>query len=214
MTQATVPLRQFLGLLVVVVLTLSGILMGIREYANPRRVPPFPLGDTLANVNMISMATGAAVGLQQRIGAAPAVIYIYGPTQLAGCADLALEFRIIRSLAPEVTTLLVASGAPRETFAAAIDAARLGAVTLIDENRALVRLLRLSGEPAVLLVTSKGRIVFVDTRSAGKALNYPMGRVLLDLRSLLAASHDSANSKPPSLSISNAALPGALSFGH
>ncbi len=143
-----------------------------------------PLGEPLPDV-VVESPDGTPVRLKARLGGRPALIYVFSAAQCASCSNLSLEFRILHGAYPALQTLLVGSGASRETFRDAFRAMELTDVALVDEPRALLHALSLTREPVVLLADSTGRIVFVDQRSPSQAAQYPIGRVLADLEGAL-----------------------------
>lgn len=139
-----------------------------------------PLGEPVPDV-AVEAPNGTPLRLKARLGGRPALIYVFSAAQCFSCSNLSLEFRILHSAYPGLQTLLVGSGASRETFRDAFRTMELTDAAVVDEPRALLHALSLTREPVVLLADSTGRIVFVDQRSPSQAAQYPMGRVLADL---------------------------------
>lgn len=119
------------------------------------------------------------------LGARPAVIYVFGLAECASCSNLPLEFKIVHKEAPQLVTLLVASGASTDAFRERLHSMGLEKEALVDEDRRLLKGLRFTHEPIVMLVDSTGRILFADTRGASRAAQYPVGHILRDLRGII-----------------------------
>lgn len=173
------------------------------------RRPPAPierahrsaLADTLPAVSLRTLH-GETVALRERLGGRPALLYVFGVQECLGCSNLPLEMKIVAREAPGVQVLLVGSGASVATFLDPITRMGLASTALIDEDRQLLRGLAVRSEPLVLLVDGSGRILLVDDRSASHAAQYPMGRLLRDLRATLAvAPTDRAPASTRALSV-------------
>jgi peroxiredoxin len=145
-----------------------------------------PLGDRLPAVR-VQTPDGASIGLRERIGRRPALIYVFSAGQCAGCSNLALEFKILKDAFPHIQPLLVGSGSSTATFAPYFDqmGGDVPASAVVDEPQALLHALGVAQAPVVLLTDSTGRIVVLDPRSVSQAAQYPMGRILADLRGAL-----------------------------
>lgn len=154
--------------------------------AGSPRASHHPLGDRLPAVPLRGV-DGTSTTLQDRLGHRPAVLYVFSAAQCAGCSNLALEFRILREAFPNVQPLVIGSGSDVETFRPYFEQMGVPDAALVDESRALLRGLDVTREPVVLLTDSTGRILLVDPRSASQAAQYPMGRILADLRGALDA---------------------------
>jgi peroxiredoxin len=144
------------------------------------------LGDTLPDV-AIKRVDGSSVSLHAYVGARPALIYIFGVAECASCSNLPLEFQIVHRQAPGVVPLLIASGAPMDTLLPRVRAVGLETSTLIDERSSLLHALGVAREPLVIMSDSTGRIIFVDTRNAARAAQYPVGHILRDIGALVPA---------------------------
>lgn len=153
----------------------------------PKRTPreETPLGEQLPAVQL-SRLSGEPVFLSDVLKRRAAVVYVFGLAECASCSNLPLEFQILRREAPGVATLLVASGASVDSFRPRILSMGLADNAVVDEKRKLLGSLGIGREPLVLVVDSTGRILLVDTRSASRAAQYPMGHLLRDLRGVVA----------------------------
>jgi hypothetical protein len=141
----------------------------------------FPLGDTLPTA-LLKHPDGSAVMLRPHLGPRPALLYIFGVDECASCSNLPLEFQIVRRQAPRLMTILIASGASVETFRPRLDKMGLDQKdVLVDEKSVLLHGLGVAREPLVVLVDSTGRVIFVDSRTASRAAQYPVGHILRDI---------------------------------
>jgi peroxiredoxin len=186
--------RAFTSVLVAVLAMTSGA-WAVQHRANAERNRPhrYPLGERLPAVRL-KTADGRTVTLQERLGHRAAVIYVFSAAQCAGCSNLSLEFRILREAFPNMEPLLIGSGSSPEEFRPYFDQMGVPGAALVDEPRALLRGLGLTQEPVVLVADSTGRVVLVDPRSASQAAQYPMGRILSDLRGAIAATAPTSES--------------------
>jgi peroxiredoxin len=144
-----------------------------------------PLGNQLPAV-VLAKPDGSPISLMSFLRKRPALIYIFGMAECASCSNLPLEFRIVHREAPDLVTLLVGSGASIDSFKPRLKSMGLSDEALIDEKRQLLDGLGVSREPLVVLVDTTGRILFVDSRSASRAAQYPVGHILRDLRGIVA----------------------------
>lgn len=148
------------------------------------RAEETPVGELLPKVQLVK-PDGSPMDLGTFLGARPAVIYIFGMAECASCSNLPLEFKIVHKEAPQLVTLLVASGASTDAFRERLHSMGLEREALVDEDRRLLRGLRIMHEPIVILVDSTGRILFADTRGASRAAQYPVGHIIRDLRGII-----------------------------
>ena len=148
--------------------------------------PPFqtPLGNTLPDVD-VQTPDGHTVKLLQSLHGKPALLYVFSAEECASCSNLPLEFTIVHNEAPNLQTILIGSGSPREAFQPLIQSMHLEQSALIDEHREILRAFDVTREPMVLLVDSSGAILLADTRNASRAAQYPMGRILRGIGSIL-----------------------------
>ena len=152
-------------------------------FARPMSVSP--LGDTIPDVTLLT-PDGKQEPLKNRIRNRPAALYIYSAAECSSCAGFALEFDILKREIPNVVPLLIGTGGARSAFREYFERAQVVDNALIDESSTLLKGLRVHHGPLVLLIDSNGRIVFVDSRSTSQASQYPLGRVLHDLKAPLA----------------------------
>lgn len=140
-----------------------------------------PLGERLDTTARLVTMEGKYVSVRRTFADSATIVYLFGPEHCAGCANLPLEFRILREQFPGLRPLLVGTGAPRSRFAPSIQAMQLSRQALVDENGDILRTLGVSQPPLVMIVDTSLRIILVDRRSVPAAARYPMGRVLHDL---------------------------------
>jgi peroxiredoxin len=142
------------------------------------------IGRVLPSLTLQSIE-GDPIDLRERVGKRPSVLYVFGANECAGCSNLGLEFQILRGLIPSVQPLLIGSGAKPEVFRPFVQPLGVGSSVFIDQKRQLLHALGAPKEPVVALIDSTGRILYIDTRSASQAAQYPMGRLLHAIRATL-----------------------------
>jgi peroxiredoxin len=158
----------------------------MRYTAKPSAPPRYitPLGDSLPNLTLKTL-DGRETTLKARLNGKPALIYVFGAAECASCSALPLEFQIVHRESPSIQTLLIGSGATAETLRPGIEAMGLASSALVDEDRQFIRAFELDREPFVLLVDSTGHILIVDSRGASRAAQFPMGRILHEMKGVL-----------------------------
>lgn len=171
----------------------SGILgiaaIAVIVSAHTRHEPPHrllePLGERPGSLMLVDL-NGHPTDFRAQVGSRPAIVFVIGVADCASCASLPLEVRIAEKQMPGLTRIVVASGASIQVFRPYLtEQGRLDATVLVDEHRQFLHSLHLMMEPAVVVMDSTGRALFVDRRSTSQAAQYPVGRVLHDLVSIL-----------------------------
>jgi hypothetical protein len=183
-------------------IALSGVLtlafaLGATHRGEAKRIPPPSdnhagelLGDALPFAPLTN-STGERVKLEDLANGKPALIYFLSEADCFGCTQYGAEAKILRRTIPGLQQIMVGIGNETDQF---FDYARLNGLTpLVDVNDEL-RLTK-SGitTPFVILVSSSGKVIFVDDRRLGRIKN-PLSSIITDLigetRSLSLTEHN------------------------
>jgi peroxiredoxin len=176
--------RVLLSSLVALSAIMAVTLVTREARSTPRRERSV-VGDTIPAVRLQDV-DGKTVDLKARLRGRASILYVYGLAECLGCANLQMEFRVIQAEAPGVQPILIGTGAPRAQFEQPIRDQQLESAALVDENSAFLKALGAKYEPLVLLVTADGHVVYADTRKSTQSARFPMGKILHDLKALVA----------------------------
>jgi peroxiredoxin len=179
------------GALVSVALTLGIVAMKRAEPAGDAARVRSLVGDTLPTIEL-QTPTGERTTLRDYIGQSAALVYVFNAAECASCSNLPLEFRLMRDKMPHIKPVLIGSGSDVATFKPLFDKMGVASAALVDEAQRVIGAFHFTSEPLVFLADSAGRVLYVDTRSAPQAAQYPMGRLLTELRVLLTRPADSS----------------------
>ena len=169
-----------------VVASIVAVATGIALANLPSRGGPSPtastdptrlIGTPVPNVQLRTLA-GDRVSLDSARAGKPTLLIVTKASDGASCASFAFEIRLLRRKLPKMTILLVGSGPEAEAFRAYFAEERIQQFALLDPKRALALALEIRSEPTVLFLDKEGNVLFVDSRSPGRAAQFPIGRVL------------------------------------
>jgi hypothetical protein len=186
-----VPLPAFLqgrsasfvgGILVTIAVgaSVAALSSSVAPVDAPARGVSSLLGDPLPDARVIRL-DGSRFDLHAALSGGPTIVAIIGTKDCTSCMNYPLEFRILHGKFPALRTLIVGTGAEPDSFRSYFHEAHVEGIGIIDSQGDLVRGLGITTTPVTIVADSGGRVLYVDTRPAWEAAQFPIGRLLQNL---------------------------------